>query len=102
MHRKTSSDEFGYVGAHVSLKADQEPAIVELQSAVIQQREGGLTTPVISPVGDSASNGSVEIAVKRIRGLVKVLRSDLQARWRIPYTLGYSSGPRASSRGMRR
>lgn len=80
---KSDLDDFGYGGAHVNLNSDQTSSILELRRAIVQCREGALTTPVNCPVGDSASNGRVENAIKRARGLAKVLKSSLEARWGI-------------------
>ena len=55
---KDDIEEFGYGGACVRIKSDQEPAIVDVQRAVIAQRGNAPTTPVNSPVGDSQSNTS--------------------------------------------
>ena len=80
---KSDMEDFGYGGVPIRLKTDQEPAIVDLQRAIISKREGAVTLPVNSPVGDSQSNGRVENAIKRVRNLVKVLKSNLEARWGI-------------------
>ena len=43
--------------APVRIKSDQEPAIVDVQRAVIAKRGNAPVIPVNSPVGDSESNG---------------------------------------------
>ena len=50
---KDDIEEFGYGGAPVRIKSDQEPAIVDVQRAVIAKRGSAPTIPVNSPVGDS-------------------------------------------------
>ena len=45
-------EEFGYGGALVRIKSDQEPAIVDVQRAVIAKRGSAPTMLVNSPVGD--------------------------------------------------
>ena len=55
---KVDIEEFGCGGAPVRIKSDQEPAIVDVQRAVIAKRGNAPTTLVNSPVGDSQSNGS--------------------------------------------
>ena len=50
---KDDIEEFGYGGAPVRIKSDQEPAIVDVQRAVIAKRGNAPTVPVKSPVGDS-------------------------------------------------
>ena len=82
---KTKDDikEVGYGGAPVRIKSDQEPAIVDVQRAVIAKRGNAPTTPVNSPVGDSQSNGRVENAIKKVRNMVKTILSSLESRWGI-------------------
>ena len=67
---KDDIEEFGYGGAPVHIKSDQDPAIVDVQRAVIAKRGNAFTIPVNSPVGDSQSNGRVENAIKKVRHLV--------------------------------
>ena len=64
----------------VRIKSDQEPAIVDVQGAVIAKRGNAPTTPVNSPVGDSQSNGRVENAIKKVRNMVKTILSSLESR----------------------
>ena len=68
---KDDIEEFGYGGALVRIKSDQEPAIVDVQRAVIAKRGSAPTILVNSPVGDSQSNGRVENAIKKVRNMVK-------------------------------
>ena len=65
------------------IKSDQEPAIVDVQRAVIAKRGNAPTIPVNSPVGDSQSNGRVENAIKKVRNMVKTILSSLESRWGI-------------------
>ena len=78
---KDDIEEFGYGGALVRFKSDKEPAIVDVQRAVIAKRGSAATTPVNSPVGDSQSNGRVENAIKKVRNVVKAILSSLESRW---------------------
>ena len=78
---KDDIEEFGYSGAPVRIKSDQEPAIVDVQRAVIAKRGNAPTIPVKSPVGDSQSNGRVENAIKKVRIMVKTILSSLESRW---------------------
>ena len=80
---KDDIEEFGYGGAPVRIKSDQEPAIVDVQRAVIAKRGNAPTIPVNSPVGDSQSNGRVENAIKKVRNMVKTSLSSLESRWGI-------------------
>ena len=77
------AEEFGYGGVPVRVKSDQEPAIVDVQRAVIAKRGNAPTIPVNSPVGDSQSNGRVENAIKKVRNMVKTILSSLESRWGI-------------------
>ena len=78
---KDDIEEFGYGDALVRAKSDQEPAIVDVQSAVIAKRGNALTILVNSPVGDSQSNGRVENEIKKVRNMVKAILSSLESRW---------------------
>ena len=72
-------EEFGYGGALVRIKSDQEPA-TDVQRTVIAKRGNAPTVPVISPVGDSQSNGRVENAIKKVRNMVKTFLSSVESR----------------------
>ena len=78
---KDDIEEFGYGGALVRVKSDQEPAIVDVQRAMIAKRGSAPTIPVNSPVGDSQSSGRVENAIKKVRNMVKIILSSLESRW---------------------
>ena len=78
---KDDIEEFGYGGAPVRIKSDQEPAIVDVQRAVIAKRGNAPTIPVNSPVGYSQSNGRVENEIKKVRNMVKTILSSLESRW---------------------
>ena len=56
-------EDIGYSGSEVTLKSDQEPAILDLEREVgiKRQRE---TVTIESPVRESKCNGAVERAVK--------------------------------------
>ena len=78
---KDDIQEFRYGGAPVRIKSDQEPAIVDVQRAVIAKRGNAPTIPVNSPVADSQSNERVENAIKKVRNIVKTILSSLESRW---------------------
>ena len=73
-------EEFGYGRCPIRLKCDQEPAIVDLQKELIKRRGEAKTVPVNSPVGDSKSNGRVENAIKRLQGMLRTIRHNLEAK----------------------
>ena len=73
-------EEFGYGRCPIRVKSDQEPAILEIQRALIEKRGEAKTVPINSPVGDSQSNGRVENAIKRVQGMVRTIRHDLEAK----------------------
>ena len=56
-------NDAGYAGVELTLKTDQEPAILELKRQIGIKREA-VTTMIESPVRESKSNGMVERAVK--------------------------------------
>jgi thiol-disulfide isomerase/thioredoxin len=71
------SNIMGY--KRVVLKSDQEPAIKKLKAAV--RREYSLEIPEEqSAVGDSQSNGEVEIAIQVIEGQIRTLKCQLEHR----------------------
>ena len=78
---KDDIEEFGYGGAPVRTKSDQEPSIVDVQRAVIAKRGSAPTILVNSPVGDSQPNGRVELVIKMVRNMVKTILSSLESRW---------------------
>ena len=80
---KDDIEEFGYGGAPVRIKSDQEPAIVDVQRAVIAKRGNAPTILVNSPVGDSQSNGRVKNAINKVRKMVKTILSSLESRWSV-------------------
>ena len=59
---KDDIEESGYGGALVRIKSDQEPAVVDVQRAVLAKRGSAPTILVNGPVGYSQSNGRVENA----------------------------------------
>ena len=74
-------DESGYRGVPVTLRSDQEEAIVSLKKAIAMARKA--ETPMIeSPVRESQSNGSVERAVRTWRAHFLTLKSHLESRIR--------------------
>ena len=65
-------DMCGYKDITIQFKSDQEPAIVNLQIATQEVRQGVI--PTNSPVGESDSNGRVEGAIRRVQEKVRALR----------------------------
>ena len=56
-------EEAGYAGVPVTIKSDQEPAMIALKQAVAIKRKA--ETPLIeSPVRESKSNGRIERAIR--------------------------------------
>ena len=77
---KDDIEEFGYGGAPVRIKSDQEPAIVDVQRAVIAKRGNAPAISVNSP------NGRVGNAIKKVRNMVKTILSGLESRWSVRVT----------------
>jgi hypothetical protein len=69
----------GGEGNELILKSDGEPAIVAVREA-LGRYHGGKVLPEQAPRGESASNGRVEEAGKTVRGLVKVLKDQLETK----------------------
>ena len=83
---KDDIEEFGYGGAPVRIKSDQEPAIVDVQRAVIAKRGSAPAIPINSSVGDSQSNERVGNAIRKVRNMVKTIFSSLESKWGIRVT----------------
>ena len=75
-------DEAGYRGVPVTLRSDQEEAMISLKKAIAVMRHA--ETPLIeSPVRESKSNGSVENAIRQWRAHFITLKSHLESRIRM-------------------
>ena len=70
-------DKLGH--RRMTVKSDQEPAILSLKEAAIRERRQDITTEE-SPVGEHASNGVVERAVQAIQGQARTFKLALEAR----------------------
>ena len=70
-------DNNGMRDAKIQLKRDQEPSIVNIQTAV-QEIRPGMVVLTNSPVGESQCNGRVENAIKRIQERTRALRHQLE------------------------
>ena len=66
-------DTAGYRGEKISMKSDQEPAILGLKKAVAAARMGE-TFLIDSPVRESKANGAVERAVRSWQGQVRTIK----------------------------
>ena len=64
------------------LRSDQEPAIMALKESVKRERDEDIVMEE-SPVGESASNGSIENAVRNVQGQVRSMRDALETRYQI-------------------
>ena len=76
--------EIGVQFTDISVKSDNEPALVSLIDAIGRDRAargGGRMVVEHSPVFSSKSNGFVERAVQSVQGVVRTLRSALESRW---------------------
>ena len=61
----------------ITLKSDQEPAIKSVINNVINSRNKH-TKLEHSPVGDSQSNGSIENAIRKVEGQIRLLKLQLE------------------------
>ena len=66
-------DEAGCAGTPVTIRSDQEEAIVALKKSVAIYRKAE-TVLLESPVRDSKANGAAELAVKSWAGQLRTLR----------------------------
>ena len=63
----------------IIVKADQEPAIVDLQKEISRARADAGTALDSSRVGESDGNGRIERAIRKLKGKIRTLRSALEA-----------------------
>jgi hypothetical protein len=79
--------DLGYRG-RVLIRTDGEPALVALRNAITQALPDG-ATPISTPVGESASNGGIEGAVKIVKGLLRVHLAALERRLGAKFPSGH-------------
>ena len=70
-------DNWGYRGQELILRADQESALEAVRKAVMAMRVGK-SVPESPPVGESAANGRIEEAGKRMREFVRTMTDQLE------------------------
>ena len=70
-------DNCGYKDVKLMFKSDQQPAIVNLQTAIQEVRQHVM--PVNSTVGESEINGRVENVVRRAQEKIRVSRHQLES-----------------------
>ena len=71
-------DNNGMKDAKIQLKSDQEPSIINVQTA-IQEIRPGMAIPTNSPVGESQCNGRVENAIRRVQEKVRALKHQVES-----------------------
>ena len=72
-------EESGYAGVAVTLKSDQEPAMLSLKQAIAVRRKA--VTPMIeSPVRESKSNGRIERAIRKWQAQFRTIRHHVESR----------------------
>ena len=72
-------DNTGLQDARIIVKADQEPAIVDVQTAMQELRPNQIV-PINSPVGESESNGRAENFIRRTQEKIRTLRHHLESK----------------------
>ena len=71
-------NSLGYRG-RVLIRCDGEAALGALRNAITKAMPDG-ATPVVTPVGESQSNGGIEQAVRTVKGLLRVHLMALEAK----------------------
>jgi hypothetical protein len=66
----TGIRQLGYSG-RVLIRTDGEPALTALRNAIAKGLPDG-ATPVSTPVGESSSNGGIEVTVKIVKSMLRV------------------------------
>ena len=80
LHEELKS--WGHTGGsngNIMLKTDGEPAILALRDTLARYH-GGVVAPEVPPTGESQAHGSAEEHGKRMRGLVKACKDQIEAR----------------------
>jgi hypothetical protein len=72
--------ELGLEHQDVTLKSDQEPAILDLLREVAKKRVPANTFFEESPIGESQSNGVIERGNQTVEGQIRVLKDALEMR----------------------
>ena len=70
-------EDAGYSGVNITIKSDQEPAIVALKRAVALRRHAA-TCLIESPVRESQSNGTIERVIRSWQGQFRTLKHQLE------------------------
>ena len=78
-------DNSGMQNVKIITKSDQEPAIVDVQTAMQELRPDKMI-PTNSPIGESESNGRAENSIRRVQEKVRTLRHHVEhkAKMKIP------------------
>ncbi len=74
--------ELGYEHLDVTIKTDQEPAMLDLASAVGRLRAPARTVKEDSPVGSPASNGVVERGAQTVEGQITLLTGAIEEKYK--------------------
>ena len=88
--------EFGCELEPVTMKTDNEPALVSVAENVgrLRAAKGGVGMVVEhSPVHSSKSNGIVERAVQSVQGVVRTLRSAVEEKWGVELEVDHAVWP---------
>ena len=70
-------DNAGFQDMRIITKTDQEPAIVEVQTAM-QETRPNMIIPINSPVGESESNGRAENSIRRVQEKIRTIRHHVE------------------------
>ena len=81
-----------YVGCRVILNIVQGNVVKDLMAKAIDSRPG-ISVPQQSPTGDSTSNGDVENACKRVAGMVRTVKSTIEAKTGVKVTSSHAVFP---------
>ena len=78
-------DNTGLQSTRIIIKSDQEPVIIDVQTAM-QELRFDMIIPINSPLGESESIGRAENSIKRVQGKVRIIRHHVgqRAQMRIP------------------
>ena len=88
--------KIGLVSVDIIVMSDNEPALTSLVASWSTMRAMTSESRMIienSPVGSSKSNGIVERAIQSVQGMIRMIRNDIEGRWRVKIDATHSIWP---------
>ena len=78
----------------IILKSDQEHSETALRQAIKRTLSGEVEiVPEESPVGEHASNGEVENAIKVVQGMIRTIKDGLETKYKMKLPTNHRASP---------